>query len=534
MTRTGIRTPRRGRAAAASLGAILLVATGGGIAVGSLNGPLGTPDPVAVPQVTVPASDFVAQCPATARLIEGAEGQGTDPAFAPESDSAKTAIRATVLSDAAKRLPGATLQKLGGSTLRTLSEELPAAEAAQEKSTNESGFTGRRARTSSGLSEPGAAVLRVQPLGGHQSTAGAVRSYVAADGDLAGLAAASCQTPASEQWLTGASTTVGSTALLTLANPSATPSTVDLELFGAKGRIEAGNSRGIVIAPGESTSIVLAGLAPGEKSLSVKATSTGAPVTAVIQQSTLRGLTAGGVDFIEPAAAPGERQVVPGILIQDPQTQQDIASQQGYEDAVPTLSLTVPGTAEQRVKVRLVGPKGEVALPRDGQYTAAPGATTAVPLTGVPAGTYTAIVDSEEPVAASVRMSRGTKAKERTDAAWAGAAERLGGEHLVTVPQGADSRLVFSAPDGQGSVELRPIDSTGTVGRPVTVKVPTGKSIERTIKSLGKDVVAVTLSASGDPVYGSLLATHGATDVSSLGVPPATQGPREVPVVLRY
>lgn len=538
MTRTRTprrtRTARRGRAAAVTLGAILLVATGGGIAAGSLNGPLAGPEPVGVPRVTVPAGDFIAECPATARLVEGAADRGTDPAFAPGSDSAKTSIRATVLGDAAKRLPGAKLQKLGGSTVRTLSDRLPEAEAAQGKSTNENGFTGRQARAASKVQEPGATVLRVQPLGGQQSTAGAVRSYAAADGDLAGLAAASCQAPAGEQWLTGAATTVGSTALLTVANPSATPSTVDLELFGAQGRIEAGNTRGIVIAPGESTSIVLAGLAPGEKSLSVKATSTGAPVTAVIQQSILRGLTPGGVDFIEPAAAPGERQVVPGVRIQDAKTQKAVTSQKGYGDAAPTLSLTVPGSSDQRVKVRLVGPKGQVALPSDGQYTAAAGATTSVALTGIPAGNYTAIVDAEEPVAASVRMTRGTKAKARTDAAWAGAAERLGGEHLVTVPEGADAQLAFSAPDGQAGVELRPIDSDGTVGKAVTVRVAPGQTVERKVASLGKDVVAVTLSASGDPVYGALVATHGSTDISTLPLPPAPQGPRAVPVDLRY
>ncbi|MDN6201004.1 MAG: DUF5719 family protein [Micrococcaceae bacterium] len=532
MTRN--RIPRRGRAAAASLGAVLLVATGGGIAAGSLNGPLSAPDVGAVPRVSVPAGDYVGQCPATARLLDGAAGEGTDPAFAPASDSEKTTIRSTVLSDAAERVPGAEVEKLDRSTVETLSKELPEDEAEEDKSTGDDGFTGRKAKTSSGVSEPSTVNLRVQPLGGQQSTAGAVRSYLADDGDLAGMAAATCQVPANELWLTGATPQVGSTALLTLANPSASPSTVDLDLYGSKGHIEAGNARGIVIAPGESTSIVLGGMASGEKSLSVKATSTGAPVSAVIQQSTLRGLTPGGVDFIEPAAAPDEHQVVPGILIQDAKTQKDITAQKGYDDAVPTLDLTVPGTGEQHVKVRLVGRDGPVDLPSDGQYTAEAGATTSVPLTGVEAGNYTAIVDSEEPVAASVRMTRGTKAKKRTDAAWAGAAHRLGGEHLAVVPKGADSRFIFLARDGAGSIDLRPVTSDGKGGKAVTVEVDQGKSVERTVDSLGKDVVAVTLSASGDPVYGSLMATRGKTDVSVLPLPPATRGATDIGVDLRY
>ena len=155
-------------------------------------------------------------------------------------------------------------------------------------------------------------------------------------------------------------------------------------------------------------------------------------------------------------------------------------------------------------------------------------------MTGSKAGNYTAIVDSEEPVAASVRMTRGTKAKKRTDAAWAGAAHRLGGEHLVVVPEGAESRFLFLARDGAGSIDLRPVTSDGKVGKAVTVEVDQGHSVERSIDSLGQDVVAVTLSASGDPVYGSLLATHGKTDVSVLPLPPATRGATDISVDLRY
>ncbi|MGO1696531.1 MAG: hypothetical protein ACTHZK_12570, partial [Arthrobacter sp.] len=127
---------------------VLLVATGGGIAAGSLNGPLSAPDVGAVPRVSVPAGDYVGQCPATARLLDGAAGEGTDPAFAPASDSEKTTIRSTVLSDAAERVPGAEVEKLDGSTVETLSKELPEDEAEEDKSTGDDGFTGRKAKTS--------------------------------------------------------------------------------------------------------------------------------------------------------------------------------------------------------------------------------------------------------------------------------------------------------------------------------------------------------------------------------------------------
>ena len=75
-------------------------------------------------------------------------------------------------------------------------------------------------------------------------------SYTAADGDLQGSAAAACQQPANDLWLVGANTALGRTAVLNLSNASSTPATVSLELFGAKGQIQAPGSRGLLVAPG--------------------------------------------------------------------------------------------------------------------------------------------------------------------------------------------------------------------------------------------------------------------------------------------
>ena len=108
-----------------------------------------------------------------------------------------------------------------------------------------------------------AAAVTVEPLGGQPAGADTVSVYSAADGDLAGADATSCIPPAHEHWLTGAATTVGTTAVLVLSNPSASASTVDLSLYGAEGPVEAAGTAGIVLAPGQTRSLVLGGLAPG-------------------------------------------------------------------------------------------------------------------------------------------------------------------------------------------------------------------------------------------------------------------------------
>ncbi|MCB8794050.1 DUF5719 family protein, partial [Escherichia coli] len=132
-------------------------------------------------------------------------------------------------------------------------------------------------------------------------------------GDLRGLAAASCQSPSNDVWLVGASTEVGRTAILTLGNSSATAATVNLDLYGGSGQIQSAGARGILIPPGTERSVVLAGLAPGQKNLAVRARSNGGAISAVIQQSALRGLVPGGVEFLTPVAAPDQAQVITGI-----------------------------------------------------------------------------------------------------------------------------------------------------------------------------------------------------------------------------
>ena len=223
-------------------------------------------------------------------------------------------------------------------------------------------------------------VLSADAQADRQASAGAVMRYAAEDGDLRGSAAAACQQPANDLWLVGANTALGRTAVLNLSNASGSAATVSLELFGAKGQIQAPGSRGLLVAPGTTRSIILAGLAPGQERLSVRVRSAGGPVAAVIQQSVLRGLTPGGVEFIAPATAPALRQVISGVDIQDPAGLAGLTGKSGFGDAGPALQIAVPGSADAVVAVKLYGRDGQKALPGGGVVTAKAGTVTEVPL----------------------------------------------------------------------------------------------------------------------------------------------------------
>jgi hypothetical protein len=382
-----------------------------------------------------------------------------------------------------------------------------------------------------------ATVVSADAVANQQASAAAAMKFTATDGDLQGTAAANCQRPSNDQWLAGASTTVGRTSVLVLTNASTTPATVSLELFGRSGQIQAPGSRGLLVAPGTTRSVVLAGLAPGEPQLSVHVRSAGGPVAAAIQQSVLRGLTPGGVDFIAPGAAPAVRQVMTGVDIQDPAGVAALTGKSGYEDAAPALQITVPGPSDAVVEVKVYGRDGQKTVPSGGVITAKAGSITEVSLAGVPAGHYTVSATSDVSFVAAARISRGTQEGQPSDVAWASSGVRLGSQHVVPVPQGGIRQLVFGALDARATITYAAITADGKVRAPSTADIAGGTTASIAVpdKADDADVVGYVVSASGDAAYGAVLVQQdGRNDVSSLAFQPAAAGQETVPVTISH
>jgi hypothetical protein len=381
-----------------------------------------------------------------------------------------------------------------------------------------------------------ASVLRADPLNGQRSSANGITAFTASDGDLQGLAAANCQAPSNDIWLLGASTTVGRTAILNIANSSATAATINLDLYGDKGPIQAPGARGLLVPAGGTRSIVLAGLAAGQQDLAVRLKSTGGPVAATIQQSVLRGLTAGGVETLEPVAAPAVRQAVTGIDVQDPALAGRLAGQSGYQDAGSALQVAVPGGTDAVVQVKVYGTGGQRALPNGGVFTAKAGAVSELPLTGLPAGTYTVDVRADSSFTAAVRVVHGTKTGEPVDFASTGASARLGDGQLITVPPGIQSRLSFGVADGRARVSLTPVTAAGKLLPVKNVDVAGGTTVVVDPRQLaGDDVAGFIASATGDSVFGAqLLTVKDSAGVSVVGIPRGAAGQQNATVILGY
>lgn len=482
----------------------------------------------------LPVGEALANCQGPTQLLAGSAA-GADPEFSANSSSTKTQLNAVVLSSSAGEIPGAGVQALDGkfSPLFTISE--PPAATAEAGAKELTGKPKMRAEVEQGRDAAGASVLRVLPLGGEPSQGAGSVVVSSGDGDLKGLAAATCQAPSNEMWLSGASTTVGRTAVLMVSNSSASPATVSFELFSPAGPVQAAGSKGLVIPAGTVRSVVLAGLAPDQELLSVHLKSTGGAVSAVVQQSVLRGLTPGGVDYLAPVQAPSSTLVVPGVRVQAPATAAKISGQSGYADAATALAITVPGVRDAVVEVKAFGPDGQAALPNGGVFTAKAGAVSGFALAGLPEGTYALSLSSDAPVAAAVRLSNSTKPGEAVDLAWAPSAERLGDTHLATVPKDAGSRLVFTAPEGAATVQLVPVTAGGVLGEATVVDVKSGFTTTVDPASLGKDTAAVLISASGSPAFGTqLLSDGGSAGIAVLPIAGTNAGTQAIKITSGY
>ncbi|WP_077490288.1 DUF5719 family protein [Sinomonas mesophila] len=521
------RKRRRVRAAVSSAVGTLLVAAGAGLAVaGSALPAPSSLSPGAPRAAEVPAGNTVRTCPGPARLLEGTPVAG-DAQFSPVSTTAESSLSAVIPSSATGAIPPGTLETPDGDVLRTVDENLA----------DTGGGSLPRASVIPREAVDAPTALDVDAEGGRASSAAALFRFSAGDGDLRGLATASCTPPSNDQWLVGASTLVGRTSVLTLTNTSGTPSTVDLEFFG-DARLEQAppGSRGLQVAPGSSKSVALAGYLPGQSSLSVHVRSRGGPVAASVQQSTLRGLTPGGVEFITPAVAPATRQTVTGIELQDPDRARELASRRGFADAGASVQLTVPGAVDAVVQLRVYGRNGPVALPGGGVVTAKAGAVTTVSLAGLPAGTYSVSAAADVSFTAGAHVPRGLDAAEPLDFAAPGASVRLGDTHVLPVGSLGSRSIVLGVPEGRAQIRAVPVTEDGRQHPAVTIDVAGGTTavLDAADSLDGSPVAGYIVSASGDPAFGSLLTRGDGNQIAGAAFVGPVAGSQSLPVTLGH
>jgi hypothetical protein len=285
-------------------------------------------------------------------------------------------------------------------------------------------------------------------------------------GDLRGLAAQSCAEAAADLWLVGSGTSTGRRGRLLVSNPTPVPATVDITVFGNGGPVKSPAGTGVAIPAGSERAFLIEALAPRLDSVVVRVTATSGRVSGVLHDDLLRGITPGGVDDVTAGAGPARRQYLPGVSIA--RSLQgvvgDVLPRRSDAAGAVAIRVAVPGSRDGAVRVHLLGAGGAVTW-AGGVVTVPRGTVADLPITGVPDGLYTAVVESDVPVVAGALVGRAepTSSQAGTPAAlgrgvapaefgWIAAASSLSSAAAVAVPivLGAQATLVLGAP-GAGS-----------------------------------------------------------------------------------
>lgn len=525
------------------VGALLLV---GGVAYGTTMLPA---TPAALNTGAAPAalSAATAQyvCPAAPRLPSGAD-EATDVDFSPLSSDASTEATVSLFSDLAGRLPGSTLRPAttagdahGGPEAAAASgEELTTSQPddIQQGAPATSGADGVAVRDAgahrvgaSGGEQGLPSVVTVEPLGGQAGLGSAIAAYSASDGDLTGLDVSACTVPSHQQRLTGATTTLGSTAILVLTNPSASAATVDLRLFGAEGIIDSPGTSGLVLGPDQTRSFVLGGLAPNEENLAVEVRSSGGAVSASIQQHRLFGVMPGGVDIITPNADASQRQVVPGVSSPGADALEELNSQDDV-DVAPAVQIAATGSATT-AEVTALGPDGPASLGSGSVVELAANGTGSVDLSNLPAGEYAIVVEADAPVIATARSVSGA-AEESVDMALTPSASELAFDQLVSLPSHGTSQLVVYG-SAAGTIEYQLVDESGSLGETQQQEVAEGDSVTLDLDEVDAPA-GVRISTTDTGLFAGVIVSDGATSLSGYPVTPAAANGTGVPVRVGY
>jgi Family of unknown function (DUF5719) len=282
---------------------------------------------------------------------------------------------------------------------------------------------------------------------------------------LAGLTGASCQRPTNDLWFIGGDTSTGRESLMVIKNVTKVDSTVSLQIYNERGLVTGSGMSGISVAAGKTTVVPLSSYVPKTKTFSTHLVSRGGLVAAWIQEKVVRGLATGGVDYVSPSAAFATTQAIPGLFVRGAADAAKLMANSDYSDLVPTLRVFVPGTKSATVTAQVLGSTAKT-FGTVVRQTIAAGTTADIALPGLLDGDFIALVKSDAPVGASIRLHRVVKAK--VDFAWLTSAQPQSAKVGFTVPTAGISKLSVANPSSS-EISLSLIQNGGAAS---TFKVP--------------------------------------------------------------
>lgn len=440
------------------------------------------PEAVSVPRAAAASQPgpSTAWCQGPLQVPEGALESGADSELAVTPPSPEVSLRTVSVEPASSLLFGtvsgsATLQEEDGS-VRAPSISAEQADGSTLTSSPQSQDLGVSVLGATGLTEAPRVASATSEQG--RPIADTLQSTATTSGDYRSLAVTRCTEPATEASFLGASTAVGDSSVLVLRNTTDRPATASVQLWTEDGPAEMDGRSQVVVAPGEEQQVLLESVAPEQAALGVDVDVLGAPLLMTVQTTERDGLTPGGAEILDPLPAAATEQVMPGV---------DVAG-----DA-PTLVLANPRGDDTSAAVEVVGPDGPVAAAALEEVEVPGGSVVRASLDGLPKGTYSVTVRSQEPVTAVTRSTLagqdlpGDTVDAPTDFAVVAPAPAIGSHGMSALPaQGAAGELTLAA-TSDSAVTVIPIAADGSAGEPLEVDVSAGTTAAVTSEQLEID-----------------------------------------------
>jgi hypothetical protein len=278
-----------------------------------------------------------------------------------------------------------------------------------------------------------------------------------------GLIGATCQRPGSDLWIVGGDTSTGREALLILSNSTKVDSTVELQILSTNGFASVPGLSAISVPRRQTVIVPINGLLPKASTFAVHVSARGGALAAWIQQKTVRGLHASGVDLIAPTANLAKELVIPGFLVRGSEyAAKLIAKGEQNADIADTLRISNPGSKPATILAKITGSNNKT-FGTVIQATVPAKSTVDLPVTGIEDGDYAIFISSDQPVRAGAKLNRSSATgTPKTDFAWLAAVEPSEGDRFMAVPADGISKLALTNPTSS-PITVRINDAAGAI-----------------------------------------------------------------------
>lgn len=300
-----------------------------------------------------------------------------------------------------------------------------------------------------------------------------------------------CVAPRADWWFTGAGAGIDHLSDLVMTNVDPGPAVVDIRVLGADGEIETVGTRGITIAPGDTTRVALADVAPQNDEVVVRVDASRGRVAAVLSDRFApRKAGPPGLEWLTGTEEPGRLLRLVGLP----------ARATGR-----TLLVGNPSDLEALVDLEVSGSRGSFVPSGFETLSVPPGAVRAVDVTDLLPGKEAMAVrlQAQVPVVASVRSVSGS------DSSSSATVVPLDDPAAVPVLPGSTNTVQLSA--GAGGATVRVAGYTAK-GRPTGDDEVTLDPMSTTTWRPEKDTGYVVVTPLKGNVYGA------ATYAGSAGV----------------